>query len=57
MRLARVLHGRGGPNPAPSLWLVTGMALGSFAAAVVYVVHAPRQAARLPSPDAGDRGR
>ena len=35
-------------NTTPSLWLVTGMAVGSFAAVVVYAMHALQQAALLP---------
>ena len=38
MRLARARHGRGGLHTTLSLWLVTGMALGSFAATLVYAV-------------------
>ena len=56
MRLARVLHGRGGLHTPPSLRLVTGMALGASAATLVSVIHALRQAALLPYPAAGDRG-
>jgi len=56
MRLARVLHGRGGLHTPPSLRLVTGMALGASAATLVSVIHAFRQAALLPYPAAGDRG-
>jgi hypothetical protein len=32
----------------PSLWLVSGIAFGSFAALVTYCVHALQQAALLP---------
>jgi hypothetical protein len=35
-------------NTTPSPWLLTGMVLGSFAAAVVCFVHALQQAALLP---------
>jgi hypothetical protein len=35
-------------NTTPSLWLVTGMAVGAFAAAVTSVVHTLQQAALLP---------
>src|SRR5829696_6215842 len=39
-RLARVLHSRRGMHTTPSLWLVTGRAVGSFAAVVAAAVHA-----------------
>ena len=46
--LARILHYRRGMNTTPSLWLVTGMAVGSFAALVAYAVRTLQQAAVLP---------
>jgi hypothetical protein len=37
-----------GMNTTPSLWLVTGMAVGSFAAVVAYATHVLQQVALLP---------
>jgi hypothetical protein len=37
-----------GMNTPPSLWLVTGVAVGAFAAAVTYFVHTLQRAALLP---------
>jgi hypothetical protein len=37
-----------GMNTTPSLWLVTGLAVGAFAAAVTSFVHTLQQAALLP---------
>ena len=45
---ARLLHRGGGMNATPLPWLLTGMVLGAFTAAVVYVVRALQHAAVLP---------
>ena len=45
---ARVLHWLCGMNTTPSPWMLTGLVLGSFTAAVLYFVQSLQRAALVP---------